>query len=1399
LAPGVLKLLLKAMSYSLGVDIGSVSAKLALIDDNCTAVELAAEKITSSPKAAVTSLILRLSRKFDLEQIATAGVSGSGRIVIPEELDWAEYSSSLSIASGLLHFHPEAKTIIQIGGQSSFVIELEDGLRKPWKVASNPLCAAGTGRFIEQQAYRIGISVDDFARLALECEGNAPRIAARCSVFAKTDLIHLQQKGVPLSAMLYGLCDSIARMVVSLKKGIFEEPVYFVGGVAANDAVVKSLNELLCARNGHQVDVIVPENYLHIEALGSALLARESGRNSRVIILPRSDARQRYFEMPRLEKTALQDGTWGSRKIEAPFIGYLGVDVGSTSTKAVIMDESGRNVVAKNYLMTAGRPVEAVKEVFQNLLRDVGDNARIAGVGVTGSGRYLVGSFIGADLIKNEITAQTRAGAEIDPEADIIEVGGQDSKLVIKRNGVVVDYQMNKACAAGTGSFIDELAEQLGIHVQNGEFADLAFEAPHTIDLGTRCAAFMGQAVASAQQEGVPLEVITASLANSIAGNYLSKVVETRKLGDKVILTGAVFYNQAVVSAFREALKGKITMVPEHKEVSGAIGAALLAKEDMSGRDSRFKGFQKVIDTDYTLSTFVCKVCDNNCTISRMEIPNEKPVFYGSRCDLFDSTLGHGRMETFFDEREKLLLRQYEEGNGTGPSVGIPRALLVYDYAPLLIAFLNALDARVVISSKTTKQIMEQAVELSYTDSCFPVKLLHGHAASLNNVDYILYPCAIRLGLKDGDEDQKYSCPLVQASPFIIRQALGLGERLLIPIIDFSRGDADVINNFTDVAVKMGYSKQQGRAAALAGIKAQREFEAAGVELGSKLLQQLRENDQLGVVLFARSYMSQDSGANLGIAEKLAQLGVVPIPLDFLPLDSVNAKEFSDRPYWFYESKQIAAAAITAQDPRLYGLVLSNFGCGPNSFILNIVADIMGGKPLGQLEIDEHAAEAGIVTRLEAFVDTIRGFARSRSSHQVPAWDRNLYRSAPTTVNSKKVLIIPRMCSHAEALSAAMQAYGVNATVLPEQDERNLLYSNKVTSGRECLPYRVTLGDFMRFFYEGADNGINPNDVEGFTGAAFGPCRFGKYAVEQIRILREIGFGLPIRTTVSNNAYSDLGLGPKFERLAWRGIVATDYLERLLWRTRPYEKSAGAADQLFSECVARLTDRIRRKESFEDVLKDATIKFRALIDADKPRRPLVGINGEIFLRSNRFSNSNLVKECEKAGLEVIVSPVGEWIKYITHRSIEDSVRDRKPKKIVAGYLRQLWQERAERSVAANFNDLLDGKEPSTKDILALSSQYLSPKCGSEAVLSIGTGIEWMESPEFAGVISVMPHGCMPGGIVAAMSDSFSAMYGKPWINLTYDGFLETNNLVRINNFAEVLRFCSRGNSEAPFR
>ncbi len=1370
------------MTNSLGLDIGSVNVKLALVEANGSLIRLDTEKITSSPEVAISSLLSRLSKLFNLGLITSAGVSGSGKGLICEELGWAHYSSSLAIAAGAIHQVSEVKTIIHVGGQSSIVISLEDGLKKPWNVVSNPLCAAGTGRFIEQQAYRLGISIDNFSDLALKNSTSAPRIAARCSVFAKTDLIHLQQKGVPIETMLYSLCESIARMVCSLKHGTYTEPIIFLGGVAANQAIRKAINDTLSVINGNPVQVIVPENFLHIESIGSALLSR--GKNINSLLIPEIKRSQNYFQLPKLEPVK-ECKLVAKRKIEEQCIGHLGIDVGSTSTKAVILDEDGENVLLKHYLMTAGKPVNAIKEVFRNLEISGANLIKIASVGVTGSGRYLIGSLVGADLVKNEITAQTRAAAEIDPEADIIEIGGQDSKLVIKRNNIVIDYQMNKACAAGTGSFIDELAEMLNVAVKNGEFAELAFTAPFTIDLGTRCAAFMGQSVASAQQEGIPLEIITASLANSIAKNYLSKVVGNRKLGNKIILTGAVFYNHAITSAFKQLLRGKTITVADNNEVSGAIGAALLAKEQNTQGKTNFRGFPAVINSVCNLSSFTCRECDNNCTITRMQMAKDKPTFYGSRCDRYDSTYKTNKKATAVEERERLLFQYHKENIScdSSPIVGIPRALLVYDYAPLLLGFLNGLNARVILSNKTTKDIIEKSVELSYTDSCFPLKLLHGHINNLLKADFIIYPSAIRLGKKDGNENQKYACPLVQASPYIVRHVFGLQDKLLIPRIDFSHGNKDVIFSLTNIAEKMGYSRKVGRKAAVAGISSQYQFELDRALLGKKILNQIHHNSELGVVLFSRSYMFQDSGANLGIAEKLAQLGVIPIPLDFLPLETVLAKDYSDRPYWFYESKQIAAAAITKTNPHLFGLVISNFGCGPNSFIIKIVEDIMGEKPMGQLEIDEHAAEAGIVTRIEAFVDTIKEFVRTRPNSENKT--TYFYRGTTAGVTTRKTLLIPRMAPHSEIVAAAMTACGVNAIVLPEPDERNLNYSDQVTLGTECLPYRVTLGDFMRFNYENKNSSI---EYEGFNAGSFGPCRLGKYAIEQIRIMRDIGFNFPVRTTVSNNAYRDLNLGNEFERIAWQGIVAADCLEKLVWRTRPYEIIAGTADILFARYMTKIAEQINLKKPFLKILKEATGEFATIIDYNKPRRPLVGINGEIYLRSNKFSNRNLVKECEKAGLETFVAPLGEWFKYTSHRNFEDAFVDKNIKNIVRSYIKNHIQESDEVSIMKNFQQLLDFKEPKTTDLLSLTSQYLSPSCGSEAVLSIGCGIKWLQSPLFAGVISVMPHGCMPGGIVAAMAEKFSNQYHKPWISLTYDGILETNNLSKINNFAEIIKF-----------
>ena len=1371
----------------LGLDIGAVNVRVAVVDDSARLVHLDSERILKGHSTALAALLDRLQERVSPKRIAAAGVTGSGRHAYQGQEGWQLFSSPYAAIAGVLWDRRDPKTIVAIGGQSSLVIGLEKGLEKPWRVARSPLCAAGTGRFLEQQASRLGLSIEEFGRCALEWTQPPPRIAARCSVFAKSDLIHLQQKGWPISAMLAGLSDSVARMIKSQWRDRFEPPIYCIGGVAGNEGVVRALSAMLDGQ-----EIIVPAEHASREAIGAALLAKMTPAPPKTLY-PRSNGETELFSLARhLEPNPSLDGWQPPELPDGPVEVYLGVDVGSTSTKAAVVNEKGE-VLAKTYLMTAGQPLEAVKQVMANLAPAMEGKVRVKAVGVTGSGRYLVGSFIGADLIKNEITAQTKAALHIDPRVDtVFELGGQDSKFVYLENGTVLDYQMNKACAAGTGSFIDELAEQLGVSTRTGEFARLAFAADRQLDLGEKCTAFMSQAVTSAQHSGASLATIVSSLATSLAKNYLSKVVAGRRVGNRIFLTGAVFYNEAAVAAFKAEMPNKTFLVPEHKEVTGAIGAALLAKESMPEKaESRFKGFARLAREAYKLTNFNCHQCENSCAISVMTSEDGKRLFYGSRCDLYDAAEGgasRSKTLTPFSSRENLLFEGYDPTKGAGPLVGIPRALMTFDLAPLLTSFLNSLGVRVLYSTSTNKALIEKSLEYAYTDSCFPIKLLHGHVAELlaKGVDYVLIPNAIRMAEKDGDEDQRYSCPLVQAAPYIVRSVFSLGDRLLDPIIDFSRGDELVIRSFTDTARRLGIDKRRGRAAAVEALATQRAFEARLQEEGRNVLGELAaQPEAIGVVLLSRAYNAQDAGANLGMAQELSRLGVVPIPLDMLPLEQVDVKSISDRPYWNYERKILAASKIIAENPQLFGLFLSNFGCGPNSIIQNIVEDIMGGKPLGQIEVDEHAAEAGYITRLEALVDTVRGYRRA--GLRLSGDPAKYTRIVATSVRSGENVIIARMTDHADVVAAAMRAFGVNAQMLPDSDERSMALSRDVTSGKECLPFRDTLGVFLRM----AQDGQLPRNARALMAGSFGPCRLGKYAQEQKKILADLGIPLEIMTSVSNKAYSDIGLGAKFMMLAWRGSVGADLLQRMLWRTRPYERHKGQADQVFCHCLDRLVRTVEAQGPLEPLLVEAMDAFRQVRDPALPDRPLVGINGEIYLRANRFCNKDVILLCEANGLEVEVAPMAEWIKYTIVRNIEDAWANRQFKRLAKGLLTKIMSDHYERQEFDWVRPIIHEREPSTRELLRASSPYLPSRNGSEAVLSLGSGVRQMQDPRFAAVISVMPHGCMPGGIVAAIGEQISKQYGKPWISLTYDGFPDKVNPERIADLAEQIRHTSR--------
>jgi len=577
--PGILCCVM-ADTLRLGVDVGSLTVKVVLLDPNDRVAKCDYRPSAGSPLRTVLQVLEELVPGSE-NQIRGVAVSGSGGRLLSEALGAPYVNELVAQTASVRRFYPQARTVIEIGGQDSklLVLEEQQGHLELSDFSLNTQCAAGTGSFLEQQAGRLGLSTEEFARLAAEAQ-DPPYIAGRCAVFAKSDIVHLQQVGTPLRDILGGLCMALARNFRSdVGRGKrFQPPILFQGGVSRNQGMVEAFRSVL---DLSEQELIVPEHEVLMAAIGAALGIKDQQpfdwaavRSGLLAAVEASEHTPPTTFAP-LSPPPTPNTEPPVRDLAARM--YLGIDVGSVSTKGAVIDVQGR-LVAKEYLRTRGDPLRATRELLQTLGQHV-DAQQIHGVGVTGSGRELVGRYVGADVVKNEITAQARAAVVIDPNVDtILEIGGQDSKFVQLDSGVVVDFSLNKACAAGTGSFLEEQALRLGLSLE--DMVTSALQAPQPVPLGERCTVFMESDLIHHQNRGMAKRDLSAGLAYSIALNYLNRVVGDRPIGERVFFQGGVAGNDAVVAAFTSLL-GKPVQVPPHFEVTGALGVALIAKEVM--------------------------------------------------------------------------------------------------------------------------------------------------------------------------------------------------------------------------------------------------------------------------------------------------------------------------------------------------------------------------------------------------------------------------------------------------------------------------------------------------------------------------------------------------------------------------------------------------------------------------------------------------------------------------------------------------------------------------------------------------------------------------------------------------------------------------------------------------
>ncbi|HID95080.1 MAG TPA: CoA activase [Candidatus Latescibacteria bacterium] len=978
----------------LGIDIGSVSVNTVLIDQDSNVLEDHYTRTHGQPVQTVIAVLKGIFNRVSPERIAGVATTGSGGRLVARLLGGQFVNEIIAQAKAVGELYPEVRTVIEMGGEDSKLLLLErdgsSGKSRLEDFSTSSACAAGTGSFLDQQASRLELSIEEFGRLALKSK-NPPRIAGRCSVFAKSDMIHLQQIATPDYDIVAGLCYAVARNFKSnIGRGkSFKKPIAFQGGVAANIGVVKAFEDLLELERG---ELIIPKHYASMGAIGAVLICLEKGFGE-IKEFKGLDELESYLGSDRRDSRSYVplgcDGKDRRIDVRCPVVecngateAFLGVDVGSLSTNLVVIDGDKR-VLARRYLWTAGRPIEAVRRGLKEIGEEIGDKVRILGVGTTGSGRYMTGDFIGADVVRNEITAQATAALHIDPDVDtIFEIGGQDSKYISLDKGAVVDFEMNKVCAAGTGSFLEEQADKLNVSIIE-EFGDLALKAQCPARLGERCTVFMESDLFAHQQEGWPKESLVAGLCYSIVYNYLNRVVGDKRVGDNIFFQGGVAWNKGVVAAFEKVL-GKTVTVPPHHDVTGAIGAAILAMEAYDGKKSNFKGFD-LSQRNYRVTTFVCNGCDNQCNIKRVKVEAERPLFYGARCERYEVDKGKIKgdgIPDLFAEREKLLLASYQEPVDNGKErIGIPRILYFYELFPYWNAFFTELGFQVVLSEPTSQKTIHRSVETIAAESCLPIEISHGHVLSLldKGVEYIFLPSIINMKPNNPGFTQTYNCPLIQSVPYIIKSALIIEDGLLLDLpIHFGRGEECVRRELIELGRRLGKSAKDVKRAMCAASEEQQRFYEKAKARGRGVLNELG-GGQKAAVIISRPYNGADRGINLDLPKKLRDMGVIAIPLDVLPLEDVDVSEEFPNMYWNYGQKILSAVEIIRKIRHLNAIYISNFRCGPDSFISHLVKEKMGSKPYLQLEVDEHSADAGVITRCEAFFDSLESIERRRT------------------------------------------------------------------------------------------------------------------------------------------------------------------------------------------------------------------------------------------------------------------------------------------------------------------------------------------------------------------------------------------------------------------------------------
>ncbi len=1400
---------------TLGIDIGSVNVKVCLLDDDGTprhAVVAHEGDLDAALKEAFGRIALLPG---DLLPAMATGGTGRSRLAVPDLIP------PIAIEAALRSKGLRPRAVVSLGGEDMVVSVFDNAGRIQTSYAGNK-CASGTGEFFRQQLGRMDLSLEDLDRAV---DGAAVhKLSARCSVFMKSDCTHRLNKGeatrgdIALSLSKV-MADKVGEFLTKAK--IRTGQVVLVGGVTKNRHLLRFLRE-----ERPDIDFIVPLEAVWFEAFGAAIVAREEGRP-----LPAADLLR--------PRTAMDHGILRPLNAASNLVTYhpaqrgairadreyiLGVDGGSTTTKAALIDRETLEIAAAYYGRTHGDPVGALKNCLHEIRTQLGDiKPRITLMATTGSSRELIGVFLGTDGVYNEIIAHATGTALFSPEVDtIFEIGGQDAKYILLHNGVPIDYAMNEACSAGTGSFLEESAAGDLDIARAEDIGPIALTAAAPLKFGEHCSAFINSDIRKAIQQGAARPDIVAGLIFSIVSNYLNRVVGNRTIGDRIALQGGVAKNPAVPLAFAQLL-GKKIAVPPDPELMGSFGVARLAA--MKNDEGLLAASSFDIDTLLKKEIvqhgeFICRACDNFCAIRNLETGGRRYPF-GGRCSKYTGA----RRRASFDERSitdhvAWRTEQFFSDGVPDPAtlrprtravVGVPNAFSVHSLWPFYAHFFHELGVRAVLSDK----ILPEGVHRQESNYCFPAEIAHGAIEDLirRGVDHLFLPHFRDMPSLEKEGGESCVCPLTQGLPYYAKQAFGLDDtKILRPVVSFKRGWQACRPAFEEVAEKLGLPRSAGGRAFDAAMAHYLRFMEDYRRRGRELIDEMRQNpDRLYVALLGRPYNAFTRDANMGIPRKFLSRGVTVVPFDLI-FDA--AAEMFPNMYWYYGQQNMKTIRLAKELPNLYLAWVSNFSCAPDSFMLHYLRWMMGRKPYLVMEIDSHTADAGLDTRIEAFLDIVESYRRHTPPAAATAAPRRYRienRDAVVTIHDSRTgdrlslrdervtLVWPSLGDLAtEITTAAAWKQGVHAEHLPVADISSTQVARNVASGKECIPALLLLGTALQYL-ERRTPARSDEVLLLYVPSTTGPCRTGQYHVFYERLFEELGFeNVLVFVAESDNSYRELGIS--FVRDMWRGVILSDYFTDARTGIRLLAEDPAAGMQVFEKVWREVVEAMAQ----DDRALDMAVARAALALAAIPKRRTLAdlrkvlIVGEIYVRRDVFSVQELFDLLISRDIFPKATGIGEWVHYTDwsqRHLLKQEVRRRGPltvlrpdwirKRTMLG-IEGWWMHRVEQKVkqAMLATGLIPGAPDDVDAALAVgTNEFVSAELESEATISPAVAAAGM-ADGYSGIAIIAPFGCLPGRLIEGVFSPWAKARGYPVIALENDGQpYPPNTVARLEVFA----------------